>query len=195
MRVKSSIALLCLFSTSCFSQSDSATVSLRKWYVPRGMVVQYAGGTGMLSAGLIWSLGKRTEVAVTAGYTPRKFGNIGTVNLYGSYTFLNYSVLPNVKMELLRTGAFVNYNYGDNIYLKWPEQYPDLYYWWNSAVRFGPFIDNAITFIPRGSKLNYGLFFHCNTNDLYFAVYRHSHSVIHFTDILVFGTGLRITVK
>ncbi len=187
--------ILCVFSTSCLSQEiTDSTGSERKWFVPDGVVMQYAGGSGMISAGILYDVYPKTELAFTVGYTPPEFGNITTLNLYGSYSLLRY-IDHNISYEFLSAGIFVQTGIGDNIYVRWPDRYPEMYYWWNSSIRFGPFLNSQISFTPKMHKFVYTAFFQCNTNDLYIATYYHSSKAIRLYDILVFGTGLKISFK
>jgi len=82
-----------------------------------------------------------------------------------------------------------------NIYLIWPSKYPDDYYWWNSAFRFGPFISSEIRYSPLKGKLNYAFNFQCSTNDIYIASYGFNRSWLYLHDIFVYGLGTKISRK
>jgi len=196
MRGRSLIVLSFLFSFPASGQLNEKGDSLmsRRWYVPDGFVATYAGGVGLVSTGVLYKISKRTEATITVGYTPPKFGNIWTTNLYTSYSLVRLNFSPQIEIRL-KAGAFLNYNIGKNIYLKWPEQFHKYYYWWNSALRYGPFVNLEGTHIPVSGKWNYTLFLHCNTNDLYLATYRYSYNAISFSDILVLGVGIRMDIK
>ncbi len=188
-------SILFVFSGSCFAQMPTdSTIQRRKWFVPDGILMQYAGGSGLISGGVFYHAYPKTEFAFTVGYTPPKFGNITTLNLYGSYTFRKYHY-HNFVFEFVSAGAFVQTSMGDRIYLKWPDRYPEKYYWWNSSIRFGPFLNSQLSYSPQKHKLVYTAFFQCNTNDLYIATYYHSSKAIRFSEILVLGTGLKISFK
>jgi len=195
--VKSLIVFLCFFSFNISAQTDSVPQSKRssKWYVPDGVTLQYAGGFGMLSAGAIYQPSKRSEINITAGYTPSYFGNIWTANLFGSYTPITIKPTSELSLYLLKSGLFVNFNFGKNIYLIWPSYYPENYYWWNSSMRFGPFINTELKYAPEKSLFTYTFMFHCNTNDLYLASYLTNIHTIHLHDILVFGLGIKVMQK
>ncbi len=193
---KGLIVLSFLFSFSAYGQKTSEEDSLlkRKWYLPDGFCAQYAGGIGMVSAGISYELSKRFSTELSVGYTPPMYGDIWTTNLFTSYTILK----PNVTKQLqfkLKAGAYLSYNIGDRIYLKWPEQFHKYYYWWNSALRYGPFINLEGTYIPDKGKWMYSIFLQGNTNDLYIYAYRHSYNAISFDKTIVLGTGIRMEIK
>ena len=98
----------------------------------------------------------------------------------------------NCELHLLKAGMFINYNNGKNIYLQWPEHYPRNYYWWNSAIRIGPFLDTELKIKPTNKQLSYTLFFQCLTNDLYLYTYFPNTRFINFLDIIYFGAGIKI---
>jgi hypothetical protein len=194
--VKNLIVLQCLFSTIVFAQVDSTESKIsRKWYLPDGATVQYAGGFGMLSAGVIYQPTSRIETAITMGYTPPAYGKVWTTNFFGSYTFIKYQPCERISFNLLKAGAFVNLNFGKNIYLNWPDRYGDYYYWWNSSMRFGPFLDTELKYSPSKGPVNYVFSLQCNTNDLYLASYFPNYRTLEFHEILVLGFGVKILFK
>ena len=196
MQLKSLIVLLFLFSFSAYGQktAEKDSIQQRKWYFPDGYMAQYAGGIGMVAAGASFDLSKRFSTELSVGYTPPMYGDIWTTNLFTSYTILKPNVIKQIQFKL-KAGAFLSCNIGDHIYLKWPEQFPKYYYWWNSALRYGPFMNIEGTYIPDKGKWNYSVFLQGNTNDLYIYAYRHSYNAISFAEIVVLGAGIRMEIK
>jgi len=192
------IVLLCLTNVFAFAQSknDSMHQAKRKCYSPVGVSAEYAGGFGMLSAGVLFKPIKRTEFAVTLGYVPPEYGNIFTANTLISYKLVRIKLNKQFEVNLLKAGAFANFNFGKNIHLLWPrDQYPKGYYWWNSSLRYGPFLETELAFHPNHSKFNYTVFLQCLTNDFYIFTYLPNTRFISVTDIVVFGTGVKIFFK
>jgi hypothetical protein len=185
------ITCLCIFSLPAFPQQESAG---RKdaWYRPRGAHLEYAGGFGMFSAGISIEPGRYAEVTLSAGYTPPPYGDIWTTNLLLSYDVIRVKLSENISVHPVIVGAFLTVNYGDNIYVSRPDYYPEGYYWWNSAIRYGPFINTEIKFTPDDSKHSYSLFFRTLTNDLYIYSYASNTRYLSISDILVFGLGIKI---
>ncbi len=196
-KIKSLIASLWLFSLGVFAQHDTLKQN-KKWYVPKGYSLEYAGGFGMLSAGVFYNPVKRVELDVTAGYTPPAYGNIFTLNFLLHYQPLNFKFSKQWHFKPITVGAFANFNFGKNIYLFWPKKYPDEdFYWWNSSMRYGPIFTSEIEFHPKKGKLNYGIFFQCLTNDLYIASIgaNGNHTSIYLHQILVYGIGGKVFFK
>jgi len=196
MRNKGLIILSFLFSFSAYGQKNAEedSSSKRKWYVPDGFVAEYAGGIGMASTGISYNVTKHITTELSVGYTPPMYGNIWTTNLFTSHSILKQKVSKQFQFGL-EAGVFLSYNIGNHIYLKWPEQFHKYYYWWNSACRYGPFVNAESTYIPEKGKWNYSVFLQCNTNDLYLYAYRHSYNAISFTEIIVLGTGIKLELK
>lgn len=191
LRGNSLIVLLLLISFFTSAQIPKE----KKWYSPEGLTIMYAGGFGMLSAGPVFYHGNKLESSLTFGYTPAAYGNIATINLLSGFKGFEIGKNKKISAQLLKAGVFVNFNIGNNIPLKWPDVYPEKYYWWNSSMRFGPYIDTGLKYSPAMHKFNYNIFFHCNTNDLYLASYILNPKTLSIYDILVFGIGIKITTQ
>lgn len=182
------VAVLFIISQALYAQESQSKSHL----IPDGIVTEYAGGFGLVSVGILYNFSKNTELGLTTGYTPPEYGKIWTVNGLISHTAIPMQLSESFSLQLLKAGAFVNVNFGNNIYLKWPEHYPKNYYWWNSAIRFGPFIDTELRYLPAYRKLGYGVFFQCLTNDIYLYTYFPNTNTISLYDILYFGAGLKV---
>jgi hypothetical protein len=188
------ITLSCIFSTGAYAQSDTSAGKF-DWLIPDGYVAAYAGGFGMFSAGGIYSLTKRFDAALTAGYVPERFGNIWTVNSIFTFNAARINLSGRFQANLLKAGVFLNLNFGDNIFLNWPEQYPSRYYWWNSALRLGPVLETEISYRMQPTGLRYTAFFQCLTNDMYLYSYIPNSRTLSLYDIIYFGTGIRVFLQ
>lgn len=194
LQTKNLIVSLLISNLTVFAQTDSL-FHKRKWYLPTGITIEYAGGFGMLSAGGLFTPLKKTEVGITVGYTPPSYGNIWTANVLVSYTTFRIKLNKQFTFYPLKVGAFVNFNFGKNSYLKWPSNYPDNHYWWISAMRYGPFVDMELKYTPWKRNLGYVFFFQCLMNDLYIHTYVHNTRFISLGDILVLGMGVKFIFK
>jgi len=152
----------------------------------------YAGGFGMFSGGIYINPIKNTEITFTSGYTPKHFGAIWTINGLLSYNIWKIKLNSHWEIHPFNAGAFLNLNIGKNIYFNYPSKYPDDYYWWNQAVRYGPFVHSELKYIPDKGNLNYKFFFQTSTNDLYIASYGFNRSSIYLHEIFVFGFGIKV---
>lgn len=182
--------VLLVFNSTAFAQSDSLILK-PKWYLPKGVLAEYAGGFGIMSVGAIYIPIKQTELTLSIGYTPPAYGKIWTANILGSYKPFRVKLNEEFSIIPLNLGAFANFNFGDNIHLLWPDKYPDDYYFWNSSLRFGPFLNTELSFDPKQMKSTYTFFFQCLTNDLYIANYLPNTHSLSFSDILILGIGFK----
>lgn len=192
-KLKNLLVLILLISFSATGETDS-TVAVKRapWYQPNGLSLEYGGGFGMFSTGALYNWKCCSELGISVGYVPAHFGNIWTTNLLYSYTILPIRLNDNCEIHLLKAGMFMNFNFGKNIYLVWPDKYPKDYYWWNSSLRFGPFIDTEFKVKPTRGKFSYTFFFQCLTNDMYLYTYLPNTRFIGLWDILYFGAGIKI---
>ena len=190
--LRSLLALLLAINIPAYSLDLVYPEKKKPWYSPDGFSAEYAGGFGLVSAGALYNGKSKSELGVTIGYVPNQFGNIWTTNILYSYNILPVRLNEYCELHLFKTGLFVNLNYGKNIYLSWPEKYPGNYYWWNSSIRFGPFIDTELKIKPSLKQLSYTIFFQCLTNDIYLYTYLPNTRFIRLTDIIYFGTGIKI---
>src|SRR6187397_869005 len=103
------LVLLSATSLTAFAATDSLSVSGKKaWYVPDGISMEYAGGFGLASAGILYNGTGKSEVGFTVGYVPSKYGNIWTTNFLYSYNILPVRLNDFCELHLFKTGLFVN---------------------------------------------------------------------------------------
>lgn len=191
-QVKHLLVLLLLSSTLICAQDTSSVQQQKHRFLPNGCMAEFAGGFGMGSAGFLYSWSRGKELSISAGYVPVEYGNIYTVNVQYSKSIFPVKINKSITWFPLVGGVFANFNFGKNIYVKWPEYYPENYYWWNSSMRVGPFLETDIKLNPLNKKWSYALFFQCLTNDLYLYTYFPNTRFIDFDDILYYGAGIKV---
>jgi len=192
-KLKNLLVLTFLIRFSAFAGTDSsAEEKSNPWYIPDGLSIEYAGGFGLLSGGALYNWTKNSEIGISVGYVPTHYGRIWTTNFLCSYNLLPVSLNKNCELHLLKAGIFFNFNYGKNIYLMWPERYPKNYYWWNSSLRSGPFVDTELKVKPAKGKFSYTFFFQCLTNDIYLYTYFPNTRFIRIWDVVYFGAGIKV---
>jgi hypothetical protein len=184
------IILILLFSSRVIAQNDTLEKK-HTWYKPCGVKIEYAGGFGMVSAGSVFQIIRKLELEVSAGYTPSNYGNIGSVNLLTTYKPFKIRINDKLTWLPFEPGFFATVHIGKNIYLVWPDNYPNEYYHWNSAFRFGPFVSTELNWKLNRNKNSVSVLFHSLTNDLYLATYFTNLQSVEIMDILVFGIGVK----
>ncbi len=178
------------------SQTESPS-----WYIPHHCKLQFAGSIGFLSAGIGYDLFKeKAEIDLFGGYVPVSMGGIAVTSLTLKMNgkFFTFHPWPEISVTPLIIGAFMNYTLGDKFYLFWPSRYPKGYFWWISALRFGPEIGLLlnkkmhITSFPQIKSL--GCYFEISTNDRYLASFYYNPSylsIIH--DLMSAGLGVKVS--
>lgn len=178
--------------------NSAATRSGQRWYVPQHAVLQTAGGVGMVSSGVCYSVFRqRLDVDVLAGYVPQRYaGNkaLGIFTLKTTYT--PYTIrLRNAAWRLhpLSFGGLVNYTPSRTLNRSRDEKYYDGYYWWSSTVRFGAFLGGRVARelkpTATGRQRAAALYYELGTNDLYVVSLATNLSGLKMADVLTLGVG------
>ncbi|MBC6608220.1 hypothetical protein H8B13_15435 [Hymenobacter sp. BT188] len=181
---------------------SAATLSVQRWYVPKHAVLQTAGGIGMVSGGMGYSLlRQRLDVDVLAGYVPRHYaGNkaLGIFTLKTTYTPYTITLRDAAwRMHPLSFGGLVNYTPSRTLNRSRDSKYYKGYYWWSSTVRFGAFLGGRVTreLKPNatGRQRAVSLYYELGTNDLYVVSLATNLSGLKITDVLTLGVGGKFT--
>lgn len=167
------------------------------WYRPRHVVVQVAGGLGMVSAGAGYSyLNDKVDTDILLGYVPKKFAG-STLTLASAkllYSPFTVRISDKWQVKPVSVGAYFSYTHG-TINDEERGQYTRDYYWWSSDTRYGPLVGGRITFV-RPTKAtsrprNVSFYYDLSTNDLYLQSYVTNTKGLNLGQILVLGLGLK----
>ena len=134
------ITILSLLSLHLIAQEDSIT---SKPFKVDQIQIQYGGYIGMLSIGPYWqSKKKKTSIGVNLGYVPNLNNSKAhtMVSFKAAYT-PNWDIdIKKVTINPLHIGIAGSYTFGKQFNKYQDEEYyPDDYYWWHTALRFGLF--------------------------------------------------------
>ncbi|OYT16449.1 MAG: hypothetical protein B7C24_07785 [Bacteroidetes bacterium 4572_77] len=189
------IGLLLLISYSNQAQVIHSDTSER-WYKPTHASLQYAGGFGLLAAGVGYDFFKdRMSFDILFGYLPKSVGGVrifslNTKTVYKPYTFSfkkNFAVVP-FNVGIITTHAFgKEYSSIDK-----SGKYPDGYYWWPGNTRIGPsFGQNYYYSFQRKQKMHsLEIYWDFHAND--FGLYSYfDNKKVKIKDIFSFDIGLR----
>ncbi|MCE3279615.1 MAG: hypothetical protein K0S44_1806 [Bacteroidetes bacterium] len=163
--------------------------------------IQFAGSTGFLTAGFFkGTKSERVQVGLLYGYTPEIFGgHLHSLSLKFIYNPVRFDLGRNFYSEPVQAGIFACQNFGKNLDLTWPSQYPSDYYWWTASLRGHVFLSTTLGVRTNRAKHidRIAWYFEANTNDLYFASYiiKNNHTSLSLYDIIFFGTGLKFYFK
>lgn len=125
--------LSCLIAFTTFGQ-ESDTLKTKKWYVPDYVKVQYAGNIGLFSVGAGYDLfSDLVSTELLYGYVPESVSEakeIHTITLKN--TFPLYTKHWDAFSASAISGFTFSYETGNNSQLKYPDKYPEGYYFTNA---------------------------------------------------------------
>lgn len=120
--------------------------------IPRYTKIQFAGGMGLLSAGVGWNYGhnKSWETEVLWGFVP-SFSNDRTkltMTLRENYVPWSVRLGKGWSLQPLSCGIYINTIFDGNLWIKEPEKYPNGYYWFSTKIRTHVQLGQRISFYP-----------------------------------------------
>ena len=168
---------------------------------PRRTVLQYAGGIGLVSAGVGWMYGPRKvwETDFLIGFVPsyNTGGTKVTLTLKQTYAPFNVQINKLFSYQPLACGLYLNSIFGEEFWTSEPKRYPEHYYGFSTGIRAGINLGQRIKLnIPpmrRRWCREIIFYYEANTCDLYLVSFFKNKDVS-FWDILNFSFGLKFTV-
>lgn len=168
---------------------------------PRRTVLQYAGGIGLISAGVGWMYGphKVWETDFLIGFVPsyNTGGTKVTLTLKQTYAPFNVQINKLFSYQPLACGLYLNSIFGEEFWTSEPKRYPEHYYGFSTGIRAGINLGQRIKLnIPpmrRRWCREIIFYYEANTCDLYLVSFFKNKDVS-FWDILNFSFGLKFTV-
>jgi hypothetical protein len=177
-----------------FVLAAPAQSGYKKLFPVQGASLQFAGSVGFLSAGYhVRTPKEHIELALRYGYTPEAFGGpLHSVSLKVLYSPFHLKFLKHYSWEPLQGGIFLSQNFGENLYVMWPEKYPKHYYWWSPSLREHIFLSTQVSYSLQYRHLDkISAYFEANTNDLYLYSFIPNRGALSLYDITFFGLGLK----
>lgn len=178
----------------------TAETNKRHPLVPRSGVMQYAGSTGFLSAGVEWKYGKREQWGTTLllGYLPKFYSHRekAVVTLKQTFSPWNIKLNKNINLRPLNCGMFLSSIYGHSFWKQEPERYPDKYYKISTHFRIHIFAGQEIVF-SLNEKHNcllksVSLYYELNTCDIYLYNYFPNIKYLNLGEIIKLGLGTKL---
>lgn len=116
--------------------------------IPTHTKLQYAGGMGLLSAGIGWDYGKHAqwETDLLIGFIPRYSSKHFKMTFTLKQNYIPWSIYlgENFSLEPLECGIYFNTVFSDNFWVEEPERYPKGYYGFSTRVRTHVFVGQRI---------------------------------------------------
>jgi len=197
------ILLIVVFTTffgisASFAQEKKSIDSTRFGkFVPDYLKLQYAGGIGFMSAGLGYTfVDHRIDVSFFYGYVPNWFtvDDLHSVSLQFTAKLIRIKTKSNIEILPLNIGWYLHHTFGNEYWVKLPDNYPKDYYWWSPGRNAGVFLGGEIkTKILANKTPASGLAFYARigTRGLYLAS-KIGNSSIPVTDIVELGFGIAL---
>jgi len=193
------MALIVLIGiTETNAQESSKTDSTKQcMLLPDYVKLQYAGGIGFLSAGVGYTfIDHRIDVSAFYGYVPTWFtvDDLHSVSLQFTAKLIRIKASENIEILPLNIGWYLHHTFGNEYWVKLPDNYPDEYYWWSPGRNAGVFIGGEIKTKLLASKTpasGMAFYVRAGTRGLYLSS-KVGNSSIPITDIIELGFGVAL---
>lgn len=168
-----------------------------KKYLPDNITLQYAGGLGFLSAGAGYSfLNEKIDVSILYGYVPKfvSVKDLHSLNFQLTAKLFKINLSKDVKIMPLNIGGYFQHTFGNEYWVKLPDEYPRGYYWWSPGLNTGFFVGSEIkTKLLANKSYSSGTSFYVNVGTKsYYLASKIGNSSISFSDIINVGFGIII---
>ena len=174
----------------------------RAWeaLIPTHTKLQYAGGMGIVSAGIGWDYGKRGqwETDVLLGIIPKYSSDKAklTLTLKQNYTPWSTTIGKNLSFEPLECGLYFNTVFSDEFWTSEPDRYPKGYYGFSTRIRTHIFVGQRLRMdIPESKRFfakSVTAFYELSSCDLYIVSAFTNH--LKPTDYLRLSFGLKFQI-
>jgi hypothetical protein len=166
-------------------------------YLPETIKLQFAGGLGFLSAGMGYSvLNEKLDISVFYGYVPKCFSvkDLHSLNFQITAKLFRVKLSKDIELMPLNIGGYFQHTFGNEYWVKLPDEYPRGYYWWSPGLNTGfclgaelrtKFLANKINTSSTAFYVNIG-------SKSYYLASKFGNSSIPLTDIINIGFGIII---
>ena len=184
--------------SASFAQEKKSIDSTRFGiFVPDYVKLQYAGGIGFMSAGLGYTfVDHRIDVSFFYGYVPTWFtvDDLHSVSLQFTAKLIRIKTKNNIEILPLNIGWYLHHTFGNEYWVKLPDNYPNDYYWWSPGRNAGVFLGGEIkTKLLANKTPASGMAFYVRigTRGLYLSS-KIGNSSIPISDIVELGFGIAL---
>lgn len=168
--------------------------------IPTHVKVQYAGGMGVVSAGVGWDYGRRCrwETEVMTGILPKAYSDRthATFTVRQNYIPWSISLGNRLALEPFACGIYVNMISGEDYWVREPDRYPgDKYYGFTSRLRSYVYVGQRVTWLLRGDSALRGvtLYYELAANDLDIIAKCGNRSLA-LSEIVYFSFGVKLQI-
>lgn len=159
--------------------------------------IQYGGSIGYMSGGIgYYFFNEKTTASVHYGFVPESEG--GSINILTTkfdYKPFNIKLGKDLMFKPINPVVFVSYTLGRNFDKEFdPDQYPDGYYWWSTALKIHLGLSTELKILGSGKSAikAVSVYAETNTNDLYAVSWFENRTTTSITKIFFMGYGIRL---
>ncbi|NQU31908.1 MAG: hypothetical protein HQ521_01630 [Bacteroidetes bacterium] len=166
-------------------------------FLPDYVKLQYAGGIGFLSTGIGYTfVDHRIDVSLFYGYVPTWFtvDDLHSISLQFTAKLIRIKKIKNIEILPLNIGWYLHHTFGNEYWVKLPDNYPKDYYWWSPGRNAGVFIGGEIKTKLLSNKTpasGTAFYVRVGTRGLYLSS-KIGNSSIPISDIVELGFGVAI---
>lgn len=190
-------------SVPVMSKYDKRVHRYRKnWgaLIPTQVVLQSCGNMGLISLGVGWDYGKRSqwETQLLLGFIPKYNSNKAkmTMTLKENYTPWSIDLKNDWAFEPLECGLYFNTVFGTEFWTTQPAKFRSGYYQFSTRIRPNIFLGQRISKEVPKNKRKFikalTLFYELSTNDIYFMRLVHDGGKAEFWDVFGLSIGLKV---
>ncbi|NJK97790.1 MAG: hypothetical protein HC905_25335 [Bacteroidales bacterium] len=189
-----SLVLLILCYHFSMAQSLNDSIKSRPYYAN----LQFAGNVGLASIGLGTSFkNEKIYLGLIYGYLPKSLNDaaVHTIALKTYFRIFSRQLFSKLYTSA-NFGTNINYGITKNTYLKYPNYFPDGYYYTN-AIHIAPFLGRKYELVCKSQQLGIsrlGLYFEIGTMDKYLANLFTSRQISVF-DVFNLSTGITFCIN
>ncbi len=164
-------------------------------YMPDYAKLQFAGGIGFMSAGLGYTFFKhKLDVTLFYGYVPKSFtvDDLQSISLQFTVKLFRHQLTEQIEVLPFNIGWFAHHTFGNEYWVKLPDNYPEGYYWWSPGRNAGVFIGTEVKtklLANRTPASGVAFYWRAGTRGLYLAS-KAKNSSIPLSDIIEYGFGV-----
>lgn len=197
------LALLCLTAESSLAQQHRSHPDYKGWerMIPTHVKGQFAGGMGLLSAGIGWDYGRANqwESEVMVGLLPAKYADNThmTLSLRQLYIPWDVTLSKCFSLEPLSCGLYLNFISGDRFWVRQPSKYPGAhYYTFSSRIRLHACVGQRVRWNIASESLlkSISLYYELSANDLNI-ISKVTNQELKLSDIVFFSVGVRFQLQ
>jgi len=171
--------------------------NIYKKFLPDYVKLQFAGGIGFLSTGVGYTFfNQKLDFSMFYGYVPKTFtvDDLHSISFQSVFKLFRIKTKSNIEILPLNIGWFAHHTFGNEYWIKLPDNYPEKYYWWSPGRNAGVFIGGEIkTKLLANKTPASGTAFYARigTRGLYL-VSKFGNSSIPTKDIIELGFGIAV---